>query len=70
MGWSTTMRTIAAGTALFILVALTGCGGQASGDGGRDVDVGTITVDVRGKLSRRGSTPFSLMLLQGSDGRT
>ncbi len=55
-----------------IIVALlaAGCGGQASGDGGRDVDVGTITVDVRGKLSRRGSTPFSLMLLQSSDGTT
>ena len=56
------------GIALVLLAA--GCGGQASGYGGGDADAGTKTVDVRGKLSRRGSTPFSLMLLQSSGGTT
>lgn len=56
--------------AVILALLAAGCGGQASSDGSGEVDAGNRTVDVTGKLSRRGSTPFSLMLLQSSDGTT
>ncbi|MEE9270516.1 MAG: hypothetical protein V3V49_09680 [Candidatus Krumholzibacteria bacterium] len=59
-----TLRTVVAGSALLMLLAVAGCGGNAARGG--DKDDGTVTVI--GQLSRRGGTPFSMVLLQARDG--
>lgn len=50
---------------LLVAVGVLGCGGSKTHDG-RNAD-GTVTV--RGKVSVRGSSPGSLILLEGDDGK-
>jgi hypothetical protein len=53
--------------ALMVLLSAWGCGGtKGQGDGG---DVGKI-VAVNGRISTRGSTPFSVVMLEAADQKT
>ncbi|MFQ5510732.1 MAG: hypothetical protein ACE5EO_02685 [Candidatus Krumholzibacteriia bacterium] len=58
------IERIAAVAAMLLVV---GCGGRAAHDPG---ERGDGVIDVNGRLSRRGSSPFSLMLLRSAAGRT
>lgn len=51
-----------------VLAAVNGCAGSKGNGGEGDVE-GDIVV-VRGKVSSRGSTPFSMLLLEAVDGKT
>jgi hypothetical protein len=58
------LRKVATGSVLLMLLAVAGCGGEAARGG--DKEDGEVTV--LGQLSRRGSTPFSMVRLQAKDG--